>query len=101
MTLCQSCISSYKLYNSGCYSSCPAGSYSKSNNGVDSCKDIGDPVSIVPVTFTSIAAFIIVLLIRVYSNKKIGNQSKSKRRYSVGSNQPLQATTVSIGNEED
>ena len=53
----------------------------------------------VPLTITSTVMFLIVIAIRIYSNRKIGNASasnKRQRKYSLTSSQMLRGTMVSI-----
>lgn len=69
VTTCTSCISSKILYQSQCYDSCPDGTYLTKG----SCATFSESSTYIPVTITGVILTTIVIILRAYSSKKIGN----------------------------
>lgn len=77
LTTCTSCISPKILYQSQCYDSCPAGTYLTKG----SCAVFSESSTYIPVTITGVILTTIIIILRAYSSKKIGNESRRRRSY--------------------
>lgn len=91
---CRSCVSGFNLYLTSCVEMCPSGTYSLNQ----SCVAINESITYFPITICSIFIFLIAVAMRIYSNRKIGNVSRSVRRNSfsseIGASVNIQEPTI-------
>lgn len=79
---CTSCSNSMALYQLTCYSSCPSGTFKKNVGSASTCATISESATYIPITITGLIGILGIIALRVYSNKKIGNESRRSRLYS-------------------
>lgn len=70
-------MDNYYLYKDECLSSCPTGTYQSGSE----CIAVSESSTYVPVTITGMVCFGLLVLLRVYSSKKIGNESRRRKSY--------------------